>query len=126
MKMFASVVLLGCSLVSGFALAKADVKDLREVPIGEMRIWDCDGRGYQFDEEFARRVHYRMAAMSSIHWSIGCIMASYMGDDLRGGAAFSVGVFEDSQVPEIKVILQIARSAAQCGELVVGPYHYPL
>ncbi len=138
MKKFSSLVLLGCSLVSGFAFAQDDVPDLREVHIGEIRVWDCGcdaapGGGiysvlscqFERDKEVAEDVQGRMWAMSSIHWSLSRIVPSYMGGYLRGPAIFSVGVFEGSRIPEIKEIVAIAKSAAKCGELVVGPYHYP-
>jgi len=137
MKTFSSLVLLGSSLMSGFAFAQDDVPDLRTTQIGEMRLWDCGGDaapggciysgicGYQRDEWVADRVQERMGAMSSIHWSLGPIYPSYIGGIDRGPAIFSVGVFDDSRVPEIKEIVGIGRSAAKCGELVVGPYHYP-
>jgi hypothetical protein len=137
MKKFSSLVLLGCSLMSGFAFAQDDVPDLRVIPIGEMRVWDCGGDtapagcqlsgicGYQRDEWVADRVQERMGAMSSIHWSLGPIYPSYIGGIDRGPAIFSVGVFEDSRIPEIDEIVGIGRSAAKCGDFVVGGAHYP-
>ena len=137
MEKFSSLVFLGCSLMSGFGFAQEDVRDLREIHIGEMRVWDCaraappgvcqfsESCGYQGDEWVADRVQARMGAMSSIHWSLGPIYPSYIGGIDRGPALFSVGVFEGSRIPEIDEIVGIGRSAAKCGELVVGPYHYP-
>jgi hypothetical protein len=137
MKKFVVLVLLGCSLMSSVAFAQDDVPDLREIHIGEMRVWDCARAAppgvchtvgfcsYEQDKWVAERVQERMLAMSSIHWSLGPIYPSYIGGIDRGPAIFSVGVFEDSRIPEIDEIVGIGRSAAKCGDFVVGGAHYP-
>ncbi|MEI6398064.1 MAG: hypothetical protein WCO71_04765 [Pseudomonadota bacterium] len=132
---FSSLVLLGCSLMSGVAFAQDDVRDVMEIHIGEMLVWDCARAAppgvcrtegfciYEEAEWVAERVQERMGAMSAIHWSLGPIIQSPTGSG--SPAIFSIGVFEGSRIPEIDEIVGIGRSAAQCGELVVGPYHYP-
>ena len=82
--------------------------------------WFCI---YEEAEWVAERMQERMGAMSSIHWSLGPIIQSPTGSGSL--AIFSVGVFDDSRVPEIKEIVAIGRSASICGEFVVGEAHYP-
>jgi hypothetical protein len=135
MKKFSSLVLIGCSLMSSVAFAQDDVPDLREIHIGEMRVWDCGGDAppgvcrtegfciYEQDEWVAERLQERMGAISSIHYALGPITQSPTNSG--SPARFSVGVFEGSRVPDIGEIVGIGRSAAKCGEFVVGGAHYP-
>jgi len=136
MKRFWIVALFGLFCGSHLVFGQGEDRLSKIIEIGEIRVWKCEdsrelssGNDISFyaqDRLIAKRLQSQLSFMSSIHWALGQIRPSVIGDvTVMGPALFRVGVYEDSRIPSIQEIVAICRRTVECGELVVGERRYP-